>query len=174
MCRRLQQRAGAPRGAAGAGPRGGRPQADRLDIAELQRLFDAYTVMQAQEALQLDDEQFGRFLPKLKALQDTRRRGEQARNRLVADLGRLTAASAAVDESAVRARLRDLQELESQTSADLRRAYDTLDALLDVPRRRGSACSSRTWNGGSSSSCCARDAGCLALRAEARERRGAC
>ncbi len=111
------------------------PQADRLDIAELQRLFDAYTVMQAQEALQLDDEQFGRFLPKLKALQDTRRRGEQARNRLVADLGRLTAASAAVDESAVRARLRDLQELESRTSADLRRAYDTLDALLDVRRQ---------------------------------------
>jgi len=111
------------------------PQADRLDIAELQRLFDAYTVMQAQEALQLDDEQFGRFLPKLKALQDTRRRGEQARNRLVADLGRLTAASEAVDESAVRARLRDLQELESRTSADLRRAYDTLDAQLDVRRQ---------------------------------------
>jgi len=111
------------------------PQADRLDIAELQRLFDAYTVMQAQEALQLDDEQFGRFLPKLKALQDTRRRGEQARNRLVADLGRLTAASAAFDESAVRARLRDLQELESRTSADLRRAYDTLDAQMDVRRQ---------------------------------------
>jgi len=111
------------------------PQADRLDIAELQRLFDAYMVMQAQEALQLDDEQFGQFLPKLKALQDTRRRGEQARNRLVADLGRLTAASAAVDESAVRARLRDLQELESRTSADLRRAYDTLDAQLDVRRQ---------------------------------------
>ncbi|MFO7694140.1 MAG: hypothetical protein R6V57_13715 [Vicinamibacterales bacterium] len=111
------------------------PQADRLDVAELQRLFDAYTVMQVQEALQLDDEQFGQFLPKLKALQDTRRRGEQARNRLVADLGRLTAAPAAVDESAVRARLRDLQELESRTSADLRRAYDTLDAQLDVRRQ---------------------------------------
>ncbi len=111
------------------------PQADRLDIAELQRLFDAYTVMQAQEALQLDDEQFGQFLPKFKALQETRRRGEQARNRLVADLGRLTAASAVVDENAVRARLRDLQELESRTSADLRRAYDTLDAQLDVRRQ---------------------------------------
>ena len=111
------------------------PQADRLEIAELQRLFDAYTVMQAQEALQLDDEQFGQFLPKLKALQDTRRRGEHTRNRLVADLGRLTAASAAVDENAVRARLRDLQDLESRTSAELRRAYDTLDALLDVRRQ---------------------------------------
>ena len=124
-----------PEARQGQGRAAAAPQADRLDIAELQRLFDAYTVMQAQEALQLDDEQFGRFLPKLKALQDTRRRGEQARNRLVADLGRLTAASAAVDESAVRARLRDLQELESQTSADLRRAYDTLDAQMDVRRQ---------------------------------------
>ena len=43
---------------------------DRLEIAELQRLFDAYTVMQAQEALGLDDAVFGQFLPKLKALQE--------------------------------------------------------------------------------------------------------
>jgi len=35
----------------------------------------------------------------------------------------------------VRARLRDLQELESRTSADLRRAYDTLDAQMDVRRQ---------------------------------------
>jgi hypothetical protein len=116
----------------------GRPaqQADRLEIAELQRLFDAYMVMQAQEALQLDDVQFGQFLPKLKALQDTRRRNEQARNQLVGELGRLTAPSAAtVDEAAVRERLRALQELESRSAAELRRAYDTLDQQLDVRRQ---------------------------------------
>ena len=111
-------------------------QADRLEIAELQRLFDAYTVMQAQEALQLDDTQFGQFLPKLKALQDTRRRNEQARSQLVADLGRLTAPSAAtVDEAAVRDRLRALQDLESRAAAELRRAYETIDQQLDVRRQ---------------------------------------
>ena len=111
-------------------------QADRLEIAELQRLFDAYMVMQAQEALQLDDAQFGQFLPKLKALQETRRRNEQARNQLVGELGRLTAASAAtVDEAAVRERLRALQELESRSAAELRRAYDTIDQQLDVRRQ---------------------------------------
>jgi hypothetical protein len=109
--------------------------ADRLDIAELQRLFDAYTVMQAQDALQLDEAQFGQFLPKLKALQDTRRRNEQARNRLVASLGRLTAPSAAADEAAVRDRLRELQELESRSAAELRRAYDSIDEQLDVRRQ---------------------------------------
>jgi hypothetical protein len=111
-------------------------QTDRLEIAELQRLFDAYMVMQAQEALQLDDAQFGQFLPKLKALQETRRRNEQARNQLVGELGRLTAPSAAtLDEAAVRERLRALQELESRSAAELRRAYDTIDQQLDVRRQ---------------------------------------
>ncbi|MCU0249636.1 MAG: hypothetical protein MUE61_05475 [Vicinamibacterales bacterium] len=111
-------------------------QADRLEIAELQRLFDAYMVMQAQEALQLDDVQFGQFLPKLKALQETRRRNEQARTQLVGELGRLTAPSAAtLDEAALRDRLRALQELESRSAAELRRAYDTIDQQLDVRRQ---------------------------------------
>jgi hypothetical protein len=110
-------------------------QADRLDVAELQRLFDAYTMMQAQEALQLDDAQFEQFLPKLKALQDTRRRNEQARHQIIGELGRLTAPSVTVDEAAVRDRLRALQELESRSAADLRRAYDAIDQQLDVRRQ---------------------------------------
>jgi hypothetical protein len=115
--------------------RAGAQQADRLDVAELQRLFDAYTMMQAQEALQLDDAQFEQFLPKLKALQDTRRRGEQARHQIIGELARLTAPSATVDEAAVRDRLRALQELESRSAADLRRAYDAIDQQLDVRRQ---------------------------------------
>lgn len=111
-------------------------QADRLDIAELQRLFDAYMVMQAQEALQLDDAQFGQFLPKLKALQETRRRNDVARNQLVAELARMTAPGAAgFDESAVRERLRALQDLEGRSAAELRRSYDTIDQQLDVRRQ---------------------------------------
>jgi hypothetical protein len=111
-------------------------QADRLDIAELQRLFDAYTVMQAQEALQLDDAQFGQFLPRLKALQNTRRRNEQARHQLIGELARLTAPSTTtLDEGAVRDRLRVLQELEGRSAADLRRAYDAVDQQLDIRRQ---------------------------------------
>jgi len=124
-------RADARQGQARAGQ-----QPDRLEIAELQRLFDAYTVMQAQEALQLDDGQFGQFLPKLKALQDTRRRNEVARNQLVAELGRMTApGTAGFDEAAVKERMRALQELEVRAAAELRRAYDTIDQQLDVRRQ---------------------------------------
>ena len=110
-------------------------QADRLDIAELQRLFDAYTVMQAQEALQLDDAQFGQFVPKLKALQETRRRNDQARHQIVGELARLTAPGTTVDEAAVRDRLRALQDLDSRAAAELRRAYEAVDQQLDLRRQ---------------------------------------
>jgi hypothetical protein len=114
----------------------GSQQADRLEIAELQRLFDAYSALQAQEALQLDDAQFGQFLPKLKALQDTRRRNDVARSQLVAELGRMTAPGTAVfDEAAVKERMRALQELDARAAAELRRAYDTIDQQLDVRRQ---------------------------------------
>jgi hypothetical protein len=111
-------------------------QADRLEIAELQRLFDAYTVMQAQDALQLDDAQFGQFLPKLKALQDTRRRNEIARSQAVAELARMTAPGAAgFDEAAVKEKMRALVDLEGRAAAELRRAYETIDQQLDVRRQ---------------------------------------
>jgi len=116
----------------GQGRAAGGQAADRLEVAELQRLFDAYQMMQAQDALQLDDAQFGQFLPKLKALQDTRRRNEQARHQLVMELARLTAPAGTTDEAALKEKLRALQELEGRAAAELRSAYDTVDLQLDV------------------------------------------
>jgi hypothetical protein len=120
---------------AGQGRAAGGQAADRLEVAELQRLFDAYQMMQAQEALQLDDAQFGQFLPKLKALQDTRRRNEQARHQLVMEMARLTAPAGTTDEAVLKEKLRALQELEGRAAAELRNAYDTVDLQLDVRRQ---------------------------------------
>lgn len=119
----------------GEGRAAGGQAGDRLDVAELQRLFDAYLVLQAQDALQLDDVQFGQFLPRLKALQETRRRNEQARHQLVAELARLTAPPANTEEAVVKERLQALQELEGRAAAELRRAYDAVDQQLDVRRQ---------------------------------------
>jgi hypothetical protein len=113
----------------------GAQAADRLEIAELQRLFDAYLIVQAQDALQLDDVQFGQFLPKLKALQDTRRRNEQARHQLVTELAKLTAPAGTADDATLKEKLRALQELEGRAAAEMRRAYDTVDQQLDVRRQ---------------------------------------
>lgn len=105
-----------------------------LRPGEIQRLFDAYLVMEAQQALALTDAQYAPFLTKLRALQETRRRHLASRATLLGDLGRLTAPRAVrpVDEAAIKAQLSALQELESRSAAETRRAYADLDGLLDA------------------------------------------
>jgi hypothetical protein len=119
--------------AAGQAP----PPVDGADLrpAEIQRLFDAYLVMEAQQTLALTDTQYPTFLTRLRALQETRRRHLQARVQLLAELARMTAPRVATDEAAIRERLTALQELESRGAAESRKAYTDLDALLE-PRQQ--------------------------------------
>jgi len=124
---------GFPSAAAGQA-RGQAGQRNGAGVAELQRLFDAYLVREAQKALHLDDEQFRRVLPRLRELQSARRRHEQARQRIIAALARLSSREAGGD-AAIAGRLRELQEHDDRASAELRRAYDDLDGELDVRRR---------------------------------------
>jgi hypothetical protein len=118
------------RGAVGANPAAARP--DPTTAQEVQRLFEAYVVIRAQEALKLDDEKFTAFLPKLKALQDVRRRGEQTHNQLVAELNRLTAPGTQFEESKARDTLKALQDSDARTAETLRKAYEAVDQMLDV------------------------------------------
>ncbi len=122
-----------------AQPQGQRPPLPGIDNsdmspAEIQKLFDAYLVMEAQQALTLSDEQYPQFLTRLRSLQETRRRSQQERFRLMGELQRLTnpRQSARADEAMVKERLTALRELESRTAAELRSAYDALDEVLDV------------------------------------------
>lgn len=111
--------------------------AGALRPGEIQRLFDAYVVMEAQQALGLTDQQFAPFVTRLRALQDTRRRHQAARAALLADLGRLTNPRdpGPADDAAIRTQMTALQELESRSAAELRRAYGELDTLL-APRQQ--------------------------------------
>jgi hypothetical protein len=104
-----------------------------LSPAEVVGMFDAYALVQAQNALQLSDSQYGTFVGRLKTLQETRRRNQRTRNQIVQELRRLTGQQVAtIDEAAVRDRLKALRELDERSAADLRRAYDSLDEVLDV------------------------------------------
>lgn len=118
----LAQRA---RGGAG-GP--GMPGVSPLEI---QRMFDSYALMQAQDQLQINDAQFPRFLTRYKALQDLRRKTLQERARLVLDLRRLVN-EAQPDEAQIRADLKALRDLDTQSQADVRKAYDAIDEVLDL------------------------------------------
>ena len=103
--------------------------------AQVQQLLDAMVVMQAQDALSLSEQQYAQFLTRLKVLQNARRRHQQERNRLIGELQRLTnprVAGADANEAAIKERLVALHELESRSAAEIRRAYNSIDEVLDT------------------------------------------
>jgi hypothetical protein len=113
------------------GPRGGAPLAPLDDAAvspaEIQRMFDSYALMQAQEQLKVSDDRFPQFLTRFKALQDARRRGLQERTRIVQDLRRLVN-----DPQGDEDRLKSLDDLEARSEGEVRKAYDAINQVLDV------------------------------------------
>ena len=121
----------------GAGP--GRPNAPlsedgSVSTAELVTMLDTYAIVQAQRELTLNDTQYAQFVTRLKRLQETRRRNQRERNQLLQDLRKMSGPQAPtpVDEGALRERLRTLREHDDRSAAELRKAYDSLDEVLDV------------------------------------------
>ena len=117
---------GAPRrnGPAAAGAEGVSP-------GEIQRLFDAYVVMQAQEELQLTDEQYPKFLTRVRALQAARQRGLVDRGRIVQDLRRLSDANP-IDETQAKNQLKALADVDARTATEVRDALSGIDQVLDL------------------------------------------
>lgn len=107
---------------------------DRMSPREVQRLFDAYVAMQAQERLQLSDTQYAQFLPRLKILLDLRRTSLTNRHALVAELGRASRGGPGrrADEAFLGEKMQQLRTFDEQTAAELRRAYEAIDQVLDV------------------------------------------
>jgi len=102
--------------------------------AELQQLFDSWALLQAQGFLKMNDEQFARFLPRFKALQDTRRRGLQQRTRLLNQL-RKAVNDSEPDESQIKASIKLLQEIDDRVTLETRKAYEAVDQVLDVQQQ---------------------------------------
>ena len=99
--------------------------------AEIQRLFDAYVVMQAQRELELTDEQYPPFLTRVRALQDTRRRADVERTRRIQVLRRLTNDRAASDDD-IRGQLRELRGFNERVNSEIARAEEAVAQLLTV------------------------------------------
>ena len=118
----LPGRAQAQRQGAGAGA---------VSPAEIQRMFDAYALLQAQEQLKIGDDQYAQFLTRFKSLQDVRRKALQDRTRIIQDLRRVLN-DAQPDESQIRERLKALDDLDARSAADVKKAYDAIGQILDV------------------------------------------
>ena len=102
-----------------------------ISPAELQRMFDAYALMQAQELLQIGDDKYPQFLTRFKALQDARRRGLMERGRRIMELQRISRDPQS-DEASIRQRLTELRDFEARSAEDVRKAYDAIDQVLDT------------------------------------------
>ena len=57
--------------------------------AEIQRLFEGYALVQAQQFLNLTDDQYTKFLPRFMSLQNARRQALQQRTRVLNEIRRL-------------------------------------------------------------------------------------
>ena len=127
------QRGGGQRQGRGPGKGAG---ADNPGVTpgEVQRMFDAYALMQAQEQLKINDEQFAKFMPRFRALQEARRKTQGERTRIIIELRQL-AAAASTDEAQIKAKLRALQDVDVQTADELRKSYESIDQVLDVKQQ---------------------------------------
>ncbi len=108
----------------------------RVTAADVQAWFDAMVLVQAQRALGLTDAQYPQFVGRLKALQDTRRRNQRQRAQLLQEIQRIVnARDGAGDEALVRDKLKALDDLQEKAAADVRKAYASLDEVLDLAQR---------------------------------------
>jgi hypothetical protein len=123
-----QGRQGLPAGPAAA------PSEAGVTPGEIQRMFDAYALVQAQEQLRISDDQYSRFLIRYKALQDIRRKTLQDHARIVADLRRLLA-ERQPDEQLLEARIAELADVDTRAGAEAKKAYEGIDELLDLRQR---------------------------------------
>ena len=129
-----QRQAAPPASGKTAAPVAGTDEAGALSDLQLATMLDTYAMFQAQQQLSISDERFGTFAGRLKKLQDTRRRNQRQRLRIVHELRRLVGPKSATpgDEAAIRAQLAALKEHDDRAAAELRAAYDALDEVLDA------------------------------------------
>jgi Spy/CpxP family protein refolding chaperone len=120
---------------AAQGGRGQAPDAEAelpaVKPAEIQRMFDSYALIQAQEQLKISDEKFPQFLTRFKALQDARRKNMVERFRIVQELRQLTNDPQS-DEARMRERLKALDDLDARSQAEQAKAYQAINQVLDV------------------------------------------
>ena len=119
-------------GAASAQPRAQRGVDEpAVAPAELQRMFDAYALMQAQEQLKISEENYAPFLTRFKALQDVRRKALTERTRRIVELRRL-GNDPGSDEGLIKERLKELEEFETRAADEVGKAHDAVNQVLDV------------------------------------------
>lgn len=123
--------------ARGMGGRGGQRQMppEGLTPRQVQAEFDKYAIDQAQDALQLSDEQYPQFVRHFGTLQQVRRQTRAQRLRLLNQITQLLRTRPSVDDGRIAAATRAIDEHERSALAEVQRAYAAVDEVL-TPRQR--------------------------------------
>jgi len=119
------------------GPGGRQPplRGGPMTPQQLDQAFDRFMINQARTALQLTDQQHRDFGPRLERLQMVRRRAQRQRRQLVSEANALTQGAAPIDDATVAAKLKAIEDQNAQADAEIRQAYDAIDAVLRPAQR---------------------------------------
>jgi len=98
--------------------------------AELQRLFDSYALVQAQQFLGISDELYTKFLPRFMALQTARRQALQQRTRVLNVIRR--GLNESLPDDQLRDAIKQLQDIDDRGAVETRKAQDAVDQVLDL------------------------------------------
>lgn len=110
--------------------------ADQISPADIQAMFDAMTVMDAERFLTLTSEQFPPFVQRLKKLQEARGLQTRRRNRAMNELRALAnPQNGTGDDAAIDGKLKELAAIDQDGRAAVAAALDAVDQLLS-PRQR--------------------------------------
>ena len=131
--RTAQGRAGA-QGRGTGGERAQVPPGGRGGVSprEVQAQFDAYVVAQAEEALQVNEEQYPQFVRRVRNLQNVRRQARIERTRLIQRLNMSLRGGrqGAAEQTDLTAAIRAIDEHERATLGEVQKAYAALDEVL--------------------------------------------
>ena len=128
-------RAARPAAAAGrqaaARPAGTNASAPPTRPSEMRKMLDSYALMQAQEQLKISSEKFPAFMAQYQNLQELRRTSTQEHLQLLQQL-RTESGDAKAADAQLKVKLKGLHDFEETSHADVRKAYDAIDRILDV------------------------------------------
>jgi len=131
------QTQGAGRTAPRGGQRPGGPgAATPADQQQVQRLLDAWALVQAKDQLRLTDEQYPGFVARLTKLHDTRRRIAMERRRLMGELRMLLNQSPVAKDDVLTTKIRALDEVTKRGADEAQQTTLEIDGLL-TPWQRG-------------------------------------
>jgi len=118
------------------GPKNPGPN-DPMSPVNIQQMFDAMAVMEAERFLPLTSDQYPVFVQRLRRLQEAKMQYNRRRTKALNELRGLTGPQSQPDvpDSLIDAKLKELAAAEMEGMAGVRKALDDLDAGLTVRQR---------------------------------------